>query len=96
MADKICQKGKNDNMIECGNKIRLKKLDYNVGSPYRNKIDDGVCYVDYMREHNVLFEVISIERNLHGNIYKIYNKNYPTFWIEEWQINFSKKEKLEI
>lgn len=79
--------------MKIGDKIRLKKLDYSEGSPYRYKVNRGVCYVSYMEKWNVLFKIIEVGNE---NRYKIINPNYPDFWVEEWQITSAKKIKLEI
>jgi len=96
MANKICQKRKNDNM-KIGDKIRLKKLNYETNFEYRNKINEGVGFVPDMTNYKQKFKIIEVLPRKNKMTYKIIYENATkfSFWVEDWQIA-SNKTKLEI
>ena len=83
-------------ILGIGQIVRLKRLNYEECSKYRDKIDEGVGFVSDMTHYNQKFKIISINPRDLKMTYKIKSEdsNYG-FWVEDWQIA-SNKIKLEI
>ena len=82
--------------LKIGQIIRLKKLNYEKCSEYRNKIEEGVGFVSDMANYKLRFRIIETLPRENKMTYKVVDENATrfSFWIEDWQI--VSKIKLEI